>query len=447
MTRSRRDFLIGSVGLGVGWGAARAIGVPEGGGECVAVSTFGARGDDSANDTEAFLEAFRTGRPVLVPPGRYRVDPMDVADLDDLVLVGQGRAVLLRESGNDRTLLRTGARARVASIAFHGRKDSFEANRAGVGLRVGDDSVVADCEAVENPGHGFRADGHRVRFLACRSSDNGGSPGPGGTGDGFYTNNHNDVAFIACFAARNARTGFVITEFEAGRAIGGRVVDCVAEGNGYNDIDCERSDQPAVRGCRAVGGIFFSGTRDAIIEANHCGMVYGDNADHAAILHNRIRAPTSVNRCLVRGRSPTVIGNSWLLDPDGEPSGNTFDITATAASPEGTVSDNSVHGAHNGFVLRNIGTARGNQWQDVSNVGSRLAGWHTGRTLRGIRTLEVDAGVVIARGEGPPVERRWNQGDRIYNVDPRPGGVVGWICTRGGEADGAARFDSFGGLS
>lgn len=73
------------------------------------VMEFGAKGDDSTDDTEAFRAAIATGKSFFVPPGRYRISGTLTMQTSGQRMVGYGRyACVLRPTGNFNVIVITG---------------------------------------------------------------------------------------------------------------------------------------------------------------------------------------------------------------------------------------------------------------------------------------------------------------------------------------------------
>ena len=82
------------------------------------VRNFGATGDDSSDDTAAFVKALKAGRNVYVPEGVYRVDTIDLPD--NTFLHGAGRASVIRcvHRGDTSVGLNLGSSCRVSNLRF-----------------------------------------------------------------------------------------------------------------------------------------------------------------------------------------------------------------------------------------------------------------------------------------------------------------------------------------
>ncbi len=68
------------------------------------------------------------------------------------------------------------------------------------------------------------------------------------------------------------------------------------------------------------------------------------------------------------------------------------------------------------------------------------------RIIAGGRIEHAAKSFFEAYASGPPNAGNWNDGDRLWNLNPQPGGWMGWVCTESSRPGSPATWKGFGAI-
>jgi Pectate lyase superfamily protein len=448
----------------------------------VSVLAFGARGDGSADDTQAIQAAIDTGKAVYLPPGRYRVTSPIVIGRGGAMLSGAGpyRTVINAQVQGSRGLWIRGDYSETDSNRIPREiliQDlTLVGNGSGpgtVGLEIGQVAqvTVRNVRVSEFPSHGILLRRPRHLFNVRLSDTNVISNG----GWGVYSAESDDVYLLALEntwlssnklgAASITAVGMTaINSGFAGGEVGLRLVNgstysiigCNFEANSKVDLEIDGAEGVTVIGPRFIG-ILPGGIPVQIQQgASPSSGVFIRNAK---VLNYDLSATGKRVFSVVSGRAIEIgpynltsvrMGSNPEVAMTGGNGNMYWDsrsssyVSVPLAAAEFTTSD----GRHLGQIGRNTdGDLRISSSGSLSLSSGGTAKAYLENSQKGYLVFDPQNGEGFTlggkkhtHGVAPPATGQWTQGDIVYNSLPQELGqpgrryvLMGWICTAAGN--------------
>lgn len=381
---------------------------------------FGAFGDETHDDTEAFAVCVNYKNIVLSK--KYAIKNWI---LSDNVVYGNS-ATIIKNIVNDSTATFIDAGTScLKDVVVYGKNDvDPEGNVFTNGINVSGgilENVIV---------HDFSRNGIRVEsnssIIGCHSYNNGSSNSL--ASDGIYISNADNVIVKNCIANSNMRNGISDTTNPLDPDLSGKVVitNCECYDNGLVDIDAEQTKNTIISNVKA-GTIYTSGSKDCSIE--NCLLtlgIYGTNAKRISIRNVTI-IPTSNRQFVYLNGSQFTIDNVKILDDNQLTySGAAFQIID--ADNLSVISNCFIEKCFNGFNLSGILSANGLFVKTADNRAYQL---NSSRLSLLAKYFEIKANTFVVYSNSTNVITGTpNEFDTIVNTIPVESGSPAYVINK-----------------